>query len=131
MMPLMGMLLGIASLVVAGATSWLWWRGIQAVSLTDRRTGFFMGWGLAVALGFAAWFHTPGWLGGSAGALGMLLGGTFLCLGAFSAQAERTPAVEVGSAMLAFSAPDDSGAVFESVRFAGKPYLLKFFRGHW
>ncbi|MBW2268265.1 MAG: hypothetical protein JRH16_06790 [Deltaproteobacteria bacterium] len=127
----MGTLLGIASFLVAGVAAGFWWRGIQAVSLPHDRTRFFMAWGVALALGFAAWFHAPGWLGGGGAALGMLLGGVLLGLGALSGQEERTPAVAVGDAMLEFSAPADSGEVFTSSSLSGKPYLLKFFRGHW
>jgi hypothetical protein len=127
----MGTLLGIASLLTAGVTTGLWWRGMQAVSLPLDRTRFFMAWGLALAFGFAAWFHAPGWLGGGAAALGMLLGGMFLVLGALSGQEDRTPTVAVGDAMPDFSAPSDSGEVFASTALAGRPYLLKFFRGHW
>lgn len=127
----MGTLLGIASLLVAGVTTGLWWRGIQAVNLPRDRTRFFMAWGMALAFGFAAWFHAPGWIGGGGAALGMLLGGMFLGLGAVSGQEGRTPAVAVGGAMLDFSAQSDSGEVFSSTDLAGRPYLLKFFRGHW
>ena len=130
-MPSMGTLLGISSLLVAGVTAAFWWRGIQAVSLPLDRTRFFMAWGLALALGCAAWFHAPGWLGGGSAVLGMLLGGMFLGLGALSGQEDRAPAVVVGGAMLEFSAPADSGDVFTSTALDGKPYLLKFFRGHW
>jgi cytochrome oxidase Cu insertion factor (SCO1/SenC/PrrC family) len=127
----MGTLLGIASFLIAGGTAARWWRGLQTVSLPRDRTRFFMAFGLALACGVAAWFHAPGWLAGSAAVVGILLGGMFLGLGALSGQEEKAPAVTVGGAMLEFSAPADSGETFSSTTLAGKPYLLKFFRGHW
>ena len=130
-MPPMGTFLGIASLLLAGGTLALWWRRLTAVRLPDARTGSFVAWGLALAFGFAAFFHAPGWIAGTAAALGIALGAMFLVLGALSRQEAREPAVAEGGAMLEFAATADSGDAFSSQSLAGRPYLLKFFRGHW
>lgn len=130
-MPLMGIVLGVASLGIAGVTLALWWRRLMAVSLASDRQRFFMAWGIAAACGFAAFFHEPGWIGGSAAVLGIAMSAMFLGLGALSAQEARVPAVAVGELMLAFQAPTDSGEAFSSASLVGRPYLLKFFRGHW
>ncbi len=130
-MPPMGTLLGIASAALGIGTSVAWFRAIQQVTIHRGRAPYFMAWGLAFALGVAAWFHDPGLLGGTAAVLGLLPSFLFLFLAVFSAQADNTPAVAVGGSMLAFQAPDDSGVVFESASLTGRPYLLKFFRGHW
>ena len=131
MMPPMGSFLGIASFGVAATCLALWWRAIQAVSLGPSRSRILGGFGVAFVLGFAAWWHGPGWVGGAGAALGMLLSGLFLGLAAVSTQAANEPTVRVGGPMLAFSALDDSGERFASETLGGKPYLLKFFRGHW
>ena len=48
-----------------------------------------------------------------------------------SRQQPNRPAVAVGEPMLLFSAPDENGVDFDLSSLNGKPYLLKFFRGHW
>jgi len=40
-------------------------------------------------------------------------------------------AVRVGGPILDFSAPDENGEPFALASLRGRPYLLKFFRGHW
>lgn len=127
----MGNLLGITALLLAAGTLGFWWRGMQAVNLPRDRTRFFTAAGLAFALGSAAFFHEASLLASVSAGLGMLISGIFLTLGAFSAQADLQPAVAVGGSMLEFSAPADTGEVFQSTTLSGKPYLLKFFRGHW
>ena len=40
-------------------------------------------------------------------------------------------AIRIGDTIPAFSALDENGELFESKTLAGKPALIKFFRGHW
>jgi peroxiredoxin len=61
-----------------------------------------------------------------------LLGGlAFLALYAGSGQRPLTPAVTVGEPVLEFHALDDAGQPFDLSTLRGRPFLLKFFRGHW
>ncbi|MGH7819078.1 MAG: hypothetical protein ACREQ9_04830, partial [Candidatus Binatia bacterium] len=58
-------------------------------------------------------------------------GGAFLALAATGGQANVTPAVRVGEPIIDFTARDDHGDEFRLVSLRGRPFLLKFFRGHW
>jgi cytochrome oxidase Cu insertion factor (SCO1/SenC/PrrC family) len=88
-------------------------------------------WAATLALGIAAFASGAGWLGGVPAALGSLAGGFMLLIRLGSPQAKNPPAVAVGGKILDFTAPDENGAPFSLSRIAGKPFLLKFFRGHW
>ncbi|HEY2772625.1 MAG TPA: peroxiredoxin family protein [Candidatus Binatia bacterium] len=55
----------------------------------------------------------------------------FLALNAASGQARGEPAVRVGDAMLEFDSCDDDGRPFSTTLLGGRPYVVKFFRGHW
>ncbi len=58
--------------------------------------------------------------------------GAFLCfLVGISAQKLAADGIGVGATLPDFSAPDENGETFELSSVAGKPLLLKFFRGHW
>jgi len=48
-----------------------------------------------------------------------------------SEQVLPSEAIQVGETIPSFSAPDDSGQVFDSARLRGNPVLIKFFRAHW
>lgn len=128
--PAVGTLLGtLAAGLVFGA--WIaWWRRLQAVDIGDR-TPFVATEAAGVLLALAAFSAGAGVVGGLAAVLALLGGGVFLGLFAVSAQERRIPAVRVGEPVPAFSAPDAEGRVFDSASLAGRPYLLKFFRGHW
>ena len=123
-------MLGLIGLLIVVFTGWRWLRLIEAVAVPrDRRLylASFAGGGLiglAGALG-------GGWLSIVSGGLAALLGLGFASLRLLSGQAPNRPTVGVGEPMLAFSAPDADGAVFDSESLSGRPYLLKFFRGHW
>jgi len=86
---------------------------------------------LGVALALAALGGGPGWPGGIAAGLALVAGGVFLTLQTLSRQPALVPAVQVGGPILDFSAPDDAGERFDLASLRGRPFLLKFFRGHW
>jgi peroxiredoxin len=48
-----------------------------------------------------------------------------------SAQSRNVPRVAVGAPILDFTAPDEHGRPFRLSSLAGRPILLKLFRGHW
>ena len=55
----------------------------------------------------------------------------FAFLAATSGQQAEANIIQVGDRIPAFSAPDDSGVIFDSAALAGHPAIIKFFRGHW
>ncbi|MGH0029238.1 MAG: hypothetical protein ACQGVC_05580 [Myxococcota bacterium] len=124
-------LLGWLSLAVVLASGALWFRRALAVRLPADRRGFVAVWLVGIALGVAALGQGAGWLAGVPAALAVL-GGVFFCFTvAISRQRAADDAIAVGATLPAFRAPDDTGAVFDSAVLAGRPVLIKFFRGHW
>jgi hypothetical protein len=119
------------SALVVGTAGGLWFRRLRAVRVPEDRTGFLAAFGAGGALAVAAFVLGPGWLAGVAAGLALLGSVTFLGLNLQSTQADRTPRVAVGGPILDFSAPDADGAEFQLAQLRGKPFLLKFFRGHW
>jgi hypothetical protein len=126
-----GSLLAFAALALVGGAAVVWFRAAMAVSLPENRTPFVAAWGGGALLGAFALTQGLGWLGGLAAGLALLVG-TFLCgLVGISRQEAAADAVRVGAVVPDFSAPDDTGRIFESSELAGHPTLIKFFRGHW
>ncbi len=126
-----GTWLGFASLAIALANGAWFFGRMQRVALPQDRTAHDLLWAATLARGALALASGAGWLGGVAAALGTAASGLMLLLRLGSPQARNVPAVAVGSRMLDFIAPDENGLPFSSASLAGKPYLLKFFRGHW
>ena len=126
-----GVLLGwLAAALVVGAGV-LWFRAAFAVRLPEDRRGYVATWAVGAALGVAALASGAGWLGGIPATIAILAAAFGLFTIAISRQEAAPDAIAVGDAVPAFSAPDEHGATFDSASLAGKPYLLKFFRGHW
>ena len=83
------------------------------------------------ALSLLAFVMGAGLLAGMAALVALLASGMFLTLAIISGQARKDPAVGVGDRMLEFTAPRDDDETFDSRSLHGRPFLLKFFRGHW
>ena len=113
------------------ATGALWFRRLNAVRIPENRSAFNIAMAAGVLLGVAALVSGPGLLGGVGAVIALVGGGTFLGLGAASKMDSKEPAVKVGAKILEFTAPDAQGEPFELAKLRGKPFLLKFFRGHW
>jgi hypothetical protein len=109
----------------------LWYQRLQAVRAGEVRGIVIVLMGAGALLAMAAFASNPGWLGGIVAGLALALSAVFLGLQPLSGQARTAPNVAVGGAILDFSAPDDTGATVELASLRGKPFLLKFFRGHW
>lgn len=122
---------GVLGLAIIVATGFAWFRLINAVAIPRNRSAFLMAFGAGAVLGIFSIIQGSSWLGSVSGGIAAVLGTMFLFLRAQSAQKPNTPAVAVGDRMLAFSAPDENGEDFDLSVLRGKPYLLKFFRGHW
>ena len=123
----MGLLAGVI-ILVAGAR---WLRLMQQVRLPENATGYVIACGVAAALGVGAFVLGTGVVGGVVAAVVIAGGVAFLALVAASGQARVTPAVSVGGPVLDFVATDDAGRRFALANLRGRPFLLKFFRGHW
>jgi hypothetical protein len=113
-------------------TTWgAWFRRIHAVALPADRTPFVVAAGAAATLGMTAFVLGVGWIAGLLAGVAVVVGTAFAILVAISAQKGGTGAFVVGRPVPEFGARDDAGNPFSISSAAGKPLLLKFFRGHW
>jgi cellobiose-specific phosphotransferase system component IIC len=126
-----GTTLGVLALVVAAVTVALWFRQINQVDVPADRTTYVIFFLSAAALGVGAFVAGTRWFGGVAAALAIIIGSFFPFTVAISRQEVAANAIRVGDSIPVFSALDENGEVFESETLAGKPALIKFFRGHW
>lgn len=126
-----GTALGIAALLMVAGTFALWGQRIKHVQIPADRRGFVAGWAGGAALGIIALTQDPGWVG-TVPAVIAAIGGTFFSVLVFvSPQAVGDDAIRVGESLRDFTALDKNGDEFSSTNLAGKPVLMKFFRGHW
>jgi cytochrome oxidase Cu insertion factor (SCO1/SenC/PrrC family) len=101
------------------------------VRVAERRPLVLALAGAGAGLGALALLRGPGLAGGVAAGLALALGALFFALQLLGRQASGAPAVAVGRPILDFMAPDADGRPFALAGLRGRPYLLKFFRGHW
>ena len=124
-------ILSIASITLLAMAGISWFRRMQAVRLTGIRPRVLTVMASAAVLGGGALMM--GASGGAAVTAWISVGGgaTFLLLNALSGQERKAPGVRVGGPVIDFSGTVDDGSSFELGSLRGKPFLLKFFRGHW
>ena len=122
---------GWIGLAIVIATGWLWMRLIRDVAVPRRRAPYLASFLAGGILGLVAIIQGDSLSGSIAGGIALAIALVFSLLRSFSAQKRTEPAVAVGDPILAFSAPDETGADFDLTSLAGRPFLLKFFRGHW
>ncbi len=127
----MGTALAIAAFAGVLGTGIVWFRRARAVNLPENRTGFVVAMAAGAALGIAALVSGVGWLAGVAAVLAVLGGGFLLFSVAISAQRGGAGKFQLGAPVPDFRAPDENGEPFRLSSLAGRPLLLKFFRGHW
>jgi hypothetical protein len=127
----MGNWLGIAGLLVAVATLGLWARALVAVRVPARQGSYKAAAATAVVLGVGSLLLGNDGFAGTAATIALVTAGSYLVLAAVSGQDRREPTVAVGQPILDFQAPDDNGDAFDLSTLRGRPFLLKFFRGHW
>jgi len=123
--------LGIASLVITAISAAFWMRAIKRLEIPANRGLYIAAWLLAAASGIAALLGTPGWFGGIAAGAGALLSGLLLVTVAIGGQKVGGDVIQVGATIPQFTAIDEHGRLFDSHSLAGRPSLIKFFRGHW
>lgn len=126
-----GALLATLALIVLLAFGSRWLIRMRQVRIPADMRPTLAACALAVLLGAAALVAGVGLLAGLAAGSAILGGLAFLALYAASGQRTGSAAVAVGGPVVDFSATDDSGQPFDLARLRGRPFLLKFFRGHW
>ena len=126
-----GSILGLAgaAMVVGAGARWL--RLMNQVRIPANAGGHLVANGVGALLGVTAFVLGTSFAGGIAAGLAVLGGIAFIGLWAASGQPRVTPAVAVGDGIIDFVATDDEGRPFALANLRGKPFLLKFFRGHW
>jgi len=112
-------------------TSAGWFYLMQRVRIPRDRRGFYAAHATAIALGIAALGVGAAPLAGGLAVVAILGAVTALGLAAQAKQANLKPAVAVGGPILEFVLPDEAGRAFDLRSLRGRPFLLKFFRGHW
>jgi len=123
--------LAYASLTIVLVATALWFRAARAVRLPANRSAYVAAWAAGAAGGAAAIGLGAGWPGTAAGVVALLGGATLTLLVAISRQRAADDAIRVGEPLRAFTAPDEHDVPFSLASTAGRPILLKFFRGHW
>jgi hypothetical protein len=126
-----GAALGFVAFALVAGSMALWFARIKRVQIPADRRGFVACWLGGAAVGVIALTQGAGWLGGVPAGLAVLAGTFFSVLVVISPQKVADDAVRVGEHLREFTAPDENGAAFSIASTAGKPVLLKFFRGHW
>jgi hypothetical protein len=128
---MIGTTFGTVAGLVELALSAVWLRLIYQVRIPADRRPILVGHALALGLGVAALAAGADVTGSVLAVVAVLGGLTWLVLAAQSAQARPVPAVAVGGPVIDFTLPDHRGVPFDLATMRGKPFLLKFFRGHW
>ena len=123
--------LGILAFLMLAGSMAIWFRKIQTVQIPENRSAFVATWAIAGLLGVTALVQGVGWIGGIPAGIAAFAGIFFTVLFFISPQKVGSDAIQVGARLPAFNAPDEHGEAFGSASLAGKPVLLKFFRGHW
>jgi hypothetical protein len=124
-------LLGIASLLLAAAAIWLWFRQVNLVALPEDRTLFVAAFIGIVVMGLSALVLRSRWFG-VIPALLAIIASTFMTATIYiSPQQVADNPIKVGDTIPTFVALNDQGERFNSNTLSGKPTLIKFFRGHW
>ena len=126
-----GRILAALAFAITLATGLLWYRRIQAVAIPENRLPFVGAAAAGAIVGLLALSNGPGWLGGALAVLAVLGGGFIVFTYAVSAQKGGTGRFRVGQLVPDFTAPDENDQPVALASFAGRPLLLKFFRGHW
>lgn len=118
-------------LAVVLATGFRWFQLIQKVAIPRSRIGFHFAFGGGALLGLLGAISGTGWLNTIVGGIAAVAGSAMPLLRLQSSQKSEAPTLSVGEEVLAFTALDEHGVDFDLTSLRGKPYLLKFFRGHW
>lgn len=119
---------GLAALLIVLAATGSWFWRAYKVDIPKEPLPYAAAWASGAALGLVSLLFFDG---GTAAGLAAALGALFFYFVMTGAQRAGETQVRVGDQLPAFQAVDDTGTVFDSAELAGRPALLKFFRGHW
>jgi hypothetical protein len=128
---MVGLILGITSLVVVISTWRFWLKRAFRQSLPDNIVGFILAMVIGLGMAIAAFLQGVGIVGGVAAGFAAIASIFFLLATAAGKQKTGAPKIIVGQPLPVFNALTEDGATFSSEELDGTPYLLKFFRGHW
>jgi hypothetical protein len=117
------------AVVLAGWTSW--WAKIKALTIPSKPIAYQSLMAAGIVLIVWGMIRGAGPLGGMIGFVGLVAGGMYLWTSTMRELPKQTLAVRVGEPVLDFDASDSDGAAFSISSLSGKPFLLKFYRGHW
>jgi hypothetical protein len=126
-----GIVLGVVAFLLVAGSMALWSQRIRRVQVPTDRRGFVACWVGGAALGILALSLGAGWAGGIPAGIAAVAGTFFSALVYISPQRVADNAIQVGESLRDFTAVDENGDEFSIASVAGKPVLLKFFRGHW
>jgi len=128
---IVGTTLGLAALLMTATAIGLWIRAIRTVAIGSSRVWYIAAFVIAAGMSVTAFNLDTHWAGHVAAGLSIFVALFFFLTAAIGPQKVDTGAIKVGSALPVFSGNDEHGKRFDSNELAGKPVLIKFFRGHW
>ncbi len=115
--------------ILAGWASW--WAKIKAMTVPRNAIVYQAIMASGVVLIVMGMSRGAGVPGGLLGMVGLLAGGMYLVTSFISGLPEEPLAVQIGERILDFEATDSAGEPFSLSSLDGRPFLLKFYRGHW
>ncbi len=127
----LGTTLGFVGLGIALISVFLWNRQIQQVAIPENRTAFVIAFVVAALVGASAFVMRTRWFGAIPALMAIAIGAFLTFTVSISRQEVATTGIQVGQTIPHFTAIDRHGEPFDSASLAGKPVLVKFFRGHW
>ncbi len=128
---IVGTTLGLATLLLTATAIGLWIRAIRTVAIGSSRVWYIAAFVIAAGMSVTAFRYGSHWTGDVAAGLSIFIALFFFLTAAIGPQKVDTGAIKVGSVLPAFSGNDEYSKRFDSNELAGKPVLIKFFRGHW
>jgi len=119
-----------AAAVVAGA--WIsYWPRIKAHTVPRKPRVWQAAMIGGVGLALSAFVMGPG-LGGGVAAAAAIIAAAFFLFSSFNSRMPAVvPKVKLGGRYADFSTSDLDAKPFRLSALEGKPFLLKFYRGHW
>ncbi len=127
----LGTILGFVGLGIALVTVALWFRLVDQVAIPENRAPFVVAFLAAALVGASAFVLRTRWFGAIPAAMAIVIGLFLPFTVSISRQEVATTGIQVGQPLPRFTAIDRHGERFDSASLAGKPVLMKFFRGHW
>ena len=126
-----GTVLGLVAFAFSVSAGILWFQRMNRVAIPANRSAFLAVMWVGLTLGVLALARGAGWIGGAAAVLSIFAAALFTLTVLIGGQKGGSGALQVGQPIPDFTAPDENGEPFQLSSLAGRPVLMKFFRGHW